>query len=275
MTYEEELLDAYSTVSLKVTVTKKAEEKVTVEYAAQTGGKISGTAVQTIVKGGSTAEVTAVADTGYSFTGWSDGIKTAKRSDRNVTASKKLTANFTKNQTPPKPPVPNPPVSETPKASRVKLSKTNITIGYKEKVKLKATVIPAKASQKVTWSSSNKSIVKVTSKGEITGRKTGKSTITVKTANGKKSYCKVTVKKAPKTISISPKTKNLKKGKTWKIKVKFPSKTASYKLKYKSFKKSVAVVSSSGKITAKKKGNAKIRVTTYNGEKAYVTIHVK
>lgn len=275
MTYEEELLDAYSTVSLKVTVTKKAEEKVTVEYAAQTGGKISGTAVQTIVKGGSTAEVTAVADTGYSFTGWSDGIKTAKRSDRNVTASKKLTANFTKNQTPPKPPVPNPPVSETPKASRVKLSKTNITIGYKEKVKLKATVIPAKASQQVTWSSSNKSIVKVTSKGEITGRKTGKSTITVKTANGKKSYCKVTVKKAPKTISISPKTKNLKKGKTWKIKVKFPSKTASYKLKYKSYKKSVAVVSSSGKITAKKKGNAKIRVTTFNGKNAYVTIHVR
>lgn len=279
MTYEEELLDAYSTVSLKVTVTKKAEEKVTVEYAAQTGGKISGTAVQTIVKGGSTAEVTAVADTGYTFAGWSDGIKTAKRSDRNVTASKKLTANFTKNQTPPKPPVPKPPVpkppvSETPKASRVKLSKTNITIGYKEKVKLKATVIPAKASQKVTWSSSNKSTVKVTSKGEITGRKAGKSTITVKTANGKKSYCKVTVKKAPKTISISPKTKNLKKGKTWKIKVKFPSKTASYKLKYKSYKKSVAVVSSSGKITARKKGTAKIRVTTFNGKNAYVTIHV-
>ena len=222
------------------------------------------------MKGGSTTEVTATANTGYTFTGWSDGVKTAKRSDRNITASKKLTANFTKIQTPPKPPVP-----ETPKASKVTLNKTKITIGAKEKVKLKAAVKPANASQKVTWSSNKKSVVKVTSKGEITGRKPGKATITVKTANGKKSYCKVTVKKAPKAISISTKTKDLKKGKSWRIKVNFPSKTASYRLKYKSYNSSVAVVSSTGKVTAKKKGKATIKVTTFNGKSAKIVINVK
>ena len=44
---------------------------------------------------------------------------------------------------------------------------------------------------------------------------------------------------------------------------------------YKSSKKSVASVSSSGKITAKKKGKAVITVKTYNGKKAKLTVTVK
>ena len=67
----------------------------------------------------------------------------------------------------------------------------------------------------------------------------------------------------------------MKKGKTFRIKVKFPKNTYSYKLTYSSNKKKVATVSTKGIVKAKKKGKATITVKTYNGKKAKVTITVK
>ena len=243
------------------------EEKVTVTYEAGKGGKIQGTAEQTIDKGADTTEVTAVADPGYTFNKWSDGVTSAKRIDRGVTASKKVTALFTEN------PAPNPDVK--PDAASVKLSAKKLTMGVKEKVTLKATVLPAKADQKVTFTSSNKKVASVNAAGKITGKKAGKAKITVKTANGKKSTCVVTVKKAPKKISVKPKKKTLKVGKSLKLKVVLPQKTASYKRTFKSSKPKVAAVSAAGKVTAKKKGTAVITVRTFNGKKATVKITVK
>ena len=246
-------------------------ETVTVEYLAGTGGRIEGTAVQTIVKGQSTTEVTAAALEGYTFHKWSDGVVTATRKDSNVLESKKVTAEFTKNQvTKPEP--------ETPDAASVKLNvKKKIAIGVKEKVQLKATVLPAGASQKVTWKSSKKSVVKVSKNGKITGKKRGTATITATTVNGKKVTCRVTVKKAPKKISLKTKakTKILKKGKTWKLNLVYPKKTTSYKVTFKSSKKAVATVNAKGKIKAKKKGTAIITAKTFNGKKVRIKIIVR
>ena len=47
-------------------------------------------------------------------------------------------------------------------------------------IQLKATVQPAKASQKVKWESSDPSIAKVSKKGKVTGLKSGNVTITVR-----------------------------------------------------------------------------------------------
>ena len=254
------------------------EETVTVTYVAGVGGKIEGTAIQTIVKGGNASEVTAVANEGYVFSKWSDGVTTAKRTDRNVTVSKKVTAEFTKIQvTEPQPTMPE--------AASVKLNvKKKITIGRKEKVQLKANVLPEKASQKVTWKSSKKSVVSVSANGKITGKKVGKATITATTENGKKVTCIVTVKKAPKKIVLknAPKTnkklatKTLKKGKSWRMRVKLSSKKmASYKLTYQSSNKKVATVNAKGKIKARKKGTAVITARTYNGRKVRIKIRVK
>jgi uncharacterized cupredoxin-like copper-binding protein len=66
----------------------------TLTYAAGTGGTISGTSPQTVAHGGSGTSVMAVPDTGYRFTGWSDGVTTATRTDTNVTADLSVTANF-------------------------------------------------------------------------------------------------------------------------------------------------------------------------------------
>lgn len=255
------------TVAYQAIFRKVAEPvpKVTVTYVAGNGGRIAGATVQTIEKGGSAAEVTAVADPGYSFSKWSDGVTTAKRKDSNVTESKTLVAEFIKNQ-----------ATETPEASAVKLNvKKKITIGVKEKVKLKASVLPAGASQKIEWKSSKKSVVSVAANGKITGRKAGTAIITATTENGKKVTCRVTVKKAPKKITTKVTAKTLKKGRTWKMKVSFPKKTASYRVTFTSSKKKVATVNANGKIQARKKGTAVITARSYNGKKARVRITVK
>ena len=69
----------------------------TLNYNAGSGGSISGLTPQTVNYGGSGTEVTAVANPGYSFAGWSDGVMTASRTDANVTANLTVTANFTIN----------------------------------------------------------------------------------------------------------------------------------------------------------------------------------
>ena len=81
--------------------------------------------------------------------------------------------------------------SITVKASGLK--KNVLTIVKSKKVKLKVIVSPAKASQKVTYKSSNKKIAVVTSKGVVTAKKKGTAKITIKTTNGKKKVIKVKV----------------------------------------------------------------------------------
>ena len=158
--------------------------------------------------------------------------------------------------------------------TKVTLNKTKLTLGAKEKFTLKATVKPNNAtSKKVSWNSSNKKVATVSSKGVVTTKKTGKVTITAK-ADGKSKKCTITVKKAPKKITLNAKRKTLKKGKTFKIKAKLPKNTASYKITYKTSNKKVATVSASGKVTAKKKGKATITVATFNKKKATLKITV-
>ena len=157
----------------------------------------------------------------------------------------------------------------------VSLNKTKLTLGAKEKFTLKATVKPSNAtSKKVTWKSSKKSVATVSSKGVVTAKKTGKTTITAK-ADGKSKKCTITVKKAPNKITLNAKKKTLKKGKKFQIKAKLPKNTASYKITYKTSNRKVATVSTSGKVTAKKKGKATITVTTFNKKKATLKITVK
>lgn len=199
--------------------------------------------MQTIVKGGATTKVTAKANTGYQFAGWSDGVKTPERTDSGVQESKTLTAKFEKIQTSVPTPTPNP---EAPQASGVKLNEKKVVMGVGEKVTLKAAVLSAGASQKVTWTSGKKSVVTVSADGRLKGRKPGSTMVTAKTANGKTVKCKVIVRKAPKKLTVKTVNKVLKKGKSFRIKVKFPKKTASYRLTYTSSKKKVAVVSSTG-----------------------------
>jgi hypothetical protein len=152
---------------------------------------------------------------------------------------------------------------------------TKATMGVKEKVQLTASLLPAGSQGTVTYTSSNDKVATVSASGQIVGKKAGKAVITATTSNRKTSSVAVTVKNAPKKITLSAKKKTLKVGKTFKVKVKFPAKTASYKITYTSNRKSVATVDETGQIKAVKKGKAVITVKTFNGKKAKITITVK
>ena len=155
----------------------------------------------------------------------------------------------------------------------IKLAKTKITIGVKQTV----------AAPKVTyrsgdgirsWTSSRKSVATVDKKGRITGKKTGTATITVKLKSGKTAKIKVTVKKKISTtkLTVNRKSLTLKKGKTYTLKVTVSPEYSQDKVTYKSSNKTIATVNSKGRITAKKKGTAKI--TIQSGKKK-VTCKVK
>lgn len=64
------------------------------EYKAGNGGRIEGESTQYVTEKGSGSAVTAVANTGYRFIGWSDGVTSASRRDTNVIANLTVTAKF-------------------------------------------------------------------------------------------------------------------------------------------------------------------------------------
>lgn len=81
------------------------------------------------------------------------------------------------------------------------LEKTNIELGLKESVKLKALVMPQNSKAVVTWKSSNKNIAKVDSTGKITAVGLGKATITATARGGSSASCVVNVRlAAPKNV---------------------------------------------------------------------------
>ncbi len=78
-------------------------------------------------------------------------------------------------------------------ASTGKKVSSKVSLKRKQTLKLAATVSPITSKEKVKYSSSNKKVASVSSKGVIKAKKKGKATITVK--SGKKTYrIKVTVK---------------------------------------------------------------------------------
>lgn len=85
----------------------------------------------------------------------------------------------------------------------IKLSESKATVFIYDSLKLTATTNPTGVT--VKWSTSDKSVAKVSSKGVVTGVKAGKATITASFVYNKKTYtskCVVTVKKQdPITIN--------------------------------------------------------------------------
>lgn len=82
-----------------------------------------------------------------------------------------------------------------PKPTKIKIVKPKSKTVVKGKtLQLKAQLYPANAESKLSWSSSDKSVATVTSKGLVKGVKAGKATITVTTDNGYSASIVVTVK---------------------------------------------------------------------------------
>ena len=131
------------------------------------------------------------------------------------------------------------------------------------------------------FKSSNTKIATVSKNGKITAKKAGTVKITVTgikgVSKGAKQVITVYVAKSKvKSVSLNKKNVSLTVGKTYKLKATVKPAKASKAVVYKSSKPSVATVSSTGKITAKKAGTAKITVTTVDGQKkAVCTVKVR
>lgn len=153
---------------------------------------------------------------------------------------------------------------------------TKKTEGLKTTATVKAEADLDSQTSKITFKSSNIKVASVNSKtGVVTAKKAGTVTITATAPGGAKGTCKVTVKGIPSKITLNKKSITLKKKKTFQIKVTIPKGTVCSKFTYKSNKSKIAAVSKTGKITAKKKGTAKVTVTAGNNKKAKATITVK
>ena len=133
-----------------------------------------------------------------------------------------------------------------------------------------------------SWTSSNQKIVKVfgSRNGACTikaGNKTGKAKITITLESGLKKTINITVQKsavACTSIKNVPKKLTLNRKKSYQLKPVISPITCTSKAKYKTSNKKIVKVTSRGKITAVKKGKAKITVMV--GKKKFVcTVTIK
>lgn len=139
-------------------------------------------------------------------------------------------------------------------AASTKISSTKKTLNVKESLSLKVTG----TKEKITWSSSNKNIASVNSKGKVVANKKGTTIITAKVGKQKLS-CKITVENP--TLNVSSYTMNVSEKYTLKVK------NTTQKINWSSSNKNIATVDTKGNILAKKKGSvtitAKIGNTKY------------
>lgn len=150
----------------------------------------------------------------------------------------------------------------------LKVNASSLKLKRKQSTKKFVVSRLAKGDFVKTWTSSNKKIVKISGSKNGTctikaGNKTGKAKITITLASGLKKIINVTVQKNAVTctsIKNVSKKLTLKRKRSYQLKPVINPITCTYKAKYKTSNKKIVKVTSKGKITAVKKGKAKITV---------------
>ena len=181
----------------------------------------------------------------------------------------------------------------------IKLSKKSISLNKGKKYTLKASIAPKNAANKaVMWKSSNTKIATVSSKGVVTAKSAGTTTITATAKDGsrKKASCKVTIKgSSNKKILIQELKFDIKEriielmpaqykdtSKYWVNRyigredhyydpIIFPSNATNKTLSWKSSNTNVATVDTKGNITALRAGTTIISASTTDGSKKTIS----
>lgn len=268
---EKGVIKAVSKGEATITVTtahgKKATCKVTVKQPV-TSVKLSATAITVYM--GETAKFSASArptnanDRKLTYkianekvVTLKSGVLTPKKVGKTtitVTSSNGLTATCT--------------VTVKQHVTSLKLNKTSVTLVKGNTFTIVPTIGPSNASEKgVTYTSSDKNVVTVSSKGVITAVKGGTATITVKSKEGNKSAkCKVTVNEPVTGVTLSKTEDTLFVGAKLTLKATVAPEDAYNKaVKWYTSDKTVATVDQNGKITAVAPGKSTITVKTTDG----------
>ncbi len=148
------------------------------------------------------------------------------------------------------------------------LDRRSVTVPIGVIDQLIATISPSNASEKgVTWSCDNTSVLAFDQNGRFLGRKAGTAILTATSVDGQYTdQCRVTVTQPVTGVRITTTSVKLAVGKskslTWTV---YPEDATNKSVKWKSSDTTVATVSSSGVVTAKKAGSTVISVTTVDG----------
>lgn len=144
----------------------------------------------------------------------------------------------------------------------IALAQKSMKIGVQEKVKIRLLHVKGR---KVSYQSSKKKVAMVSNKGIVKGKKQGRTTIRI-SSEDKYLQMNLQVKKKPVSILIKkPKITSVSKGTKIPLKVTCNKGSASYSIKWKSSKKSVASIDSKGVMKIRGRGRTLITAKTYNG----------
>ena len=162
-------------------------------------------------------------------------------------------------------------VSAAATANAPKLNKTQLSLGKGESYKLTA-------DQSVKWRTSAPKILTVDQSGNVKAVGIGTAWITAKNSAGKETSCKITVKNAPGSVSVSQKTLTLGAGEEYSISAILPEGSASASRTFRSSNSSIVKMTKTnwtGSFKAVKTGTAWVTVRLYNGKEASCKITVK
>ena len=170
------------------------------------------------------------------------------------------------------------PVTVAAAPTDISLSDNAVTLGVKDVysgllANLSAPAGETECASTLAWTTSNKKVARVDANGVVTGLKKGTCVITATTVNGLKDSCKVTVRKAPKKLALSPATATLQVGETGQYKVVFPKNTGGT-VRFATSDASVATIDDDGVVTAVAQGSVTISVVSFNGKKASARLDV-
>ncbi len=260
----------------------KATCKVTVKNPEITATKITLNKTSlTLGKGESmtvTAEIEPTNTTNKSVTWTTSNSSVATVSGGKITAKNNGTATITAKTSNGKTAACKVTVKNAP--AKITLTKGVLTIGVGEKYSLGSNVNSGAGCATRTYRTSNSSVVKMTKTnwtGEFVGVKPGVAYVTVRTYNGKEHSCKVTVKAAPKSVTISKKTLTLKVGQTATLSCWTNDGSGCAKRTFRTSNSSIVKMTKTnwtGSFKAVKAGTAWVTVRTYNGKESSCKVTV-
>lgn len=166
-------------------------------------------------------------------------------------------------------------VTVTPQPESVSIP-DSISLKIGAKKTLTPVLHPSNSTSTYTWSSNNNKIATVSTTGVVSGVAAGTAKITVSTSNGKSAVCKVEVKEheQPENIKLNKKSIKLAEGYYFDLIPTVEPNDAVATYVWTTSDKSVATVSSAGRVTAIKKGKAIITVNTQNNKSYTCEIQV-
>jgi len=169
-------------------------------------------------------------------------------------------------------------------ATSFTIDKTEFAISdrWPDPVTIKATLIPAGSTGKITWTSSDESVAIVDENGKVTGLKKGNATITASLPGGVTHTCKVyvTLSKSVTTgggtsagdgIFLSHSEFSISK--QWPDPVPLKVYGATGAVTWTSSNNNVATVNQNGKVTGVGNGKCTIKVTDSTGKTAQCTVY--